>query len=243
MRITVEDRGPAGPEFAATRQEPFDQPRRDVHLPEQDRHRRGVVLAIAALDPRETLDDRHVRAFGQQVLDVRVVLEARRVLEDVAGHLREVVRRGLRTRPGPDLGQQGARRLAEGVVRDRVRPVQPQDLVRVVGARPAQSRLGRAAIDLRRRDEGGHGVGGIRGGAFQALEVAALPDEHHAGLLIDRQRHRRREHRSTRGHQRDRDLELAAALRDHLIGRAREHVLVSGAQLPGRRHPAPTRSG
>ena len=94
---------------------------------------------------------------------------------------------------GADLREQGERRLPQHVVGDRVRPVQGarsrrdsrcrRGAARTRWARPPPRSPGRARSRCTRR----------RTPRADALEVAALADQHDAGGLIHRERHGRRE--------------------------------------------------
>ncbi len=74
---------------AVAGQEPFDEPRGDPPQAEHGRHRRGVVLAVAAAGDDEAIGDAAPAALD--VGDVRVVGEVGRVPEEPLDRAREVV--------------------------------------------------------------------------------------------------------------------------------------------------------
>ena len=126
VRLAELDRLDPGPGVDVARQEALDDARRDVHVPQDRRHRRGVVLAEPLLEPGEALGDAEILAL--ELGHVRAVVEGRR-LQLALGGLGDVIRRvGLGL--GQDLGLELETVRLEHARRQR-RQVQRLDVVRV----------------------------------------------------------------------------------------------------------------
>ena len=114
--------GPAVPDrVGLAGQEPLDEARRDAEFAQEDRHRRGVVLAEAGARLDEALDDRRVVALPGLVGQVGVVGELARVAKGRLDRVGEVVR-VVAGRGGLDLRQERARRRTEGAFGQRALP-------------------------------------------------------------------------------------------------------------------------